>query len=263
MGTRLSAKLEDTVGEIIKRPLVAEENHLAVDLAIQLQTASDLAHFGFADFFAADEDLTLTVGATDADTDTALTDARERGIAGGVINEIARTGATLESLRHTRGAESEADDYALQYLVAADMNPHGLADFFERMQAVLEGETEAEGDDAEAESDDTGEDTGANTDLPAEDVSEPSAEAGDGSNERWLSSVLRTHPDTRARAERARAAAGQIGWSGEPALNETEWAALQAVCSDGPIPGDTPLERVRDRIGDVLKPGENGEDAGE
>ena len=83
----MSAKLEDTVGEIIKRPLVAEENHLAVDLAIQLQTASDLAHFGFA----ADEDLTLTVGATDADT--ALTDARERGIAGGVINEIARTGA--------------------------------------------------------------------------------------------------------------------------------------------------------------------------
>ena len=49
----MSAKLEDTVGEIIKRPLVAEENHLAVDLAIQLQTASDLAHFGFADFFAA------------------------------------------------------------------------------------------------------------------------------------------------------------------------------------------------------------------
>ena len=91
MGTHLSAKLEDTVGEIIKRPLVAEENHLAVDLAIQLRTASDLAHFGFADFFAADEDLTLTVGATDADT--ALTDARERGIAGGVINEIARTGA--------------------------------------------------------------------------------------------------------------------------------------------------------------------------
>ena len=92
MGTRLSAKLEDTGGEIIKRPLVAEENHLAVDLATQLQTASDLAHFGFADFFAADEDLTLTVGATDADT--ALTDAREHGIAVGVINEIARTGAT-------------------------------------------------------------------------------------------------------------------------------------------------------------------------
>ena len=91
----MSAKLEDTVGEIIKRPLVAEENHLAVDLATQLQTVSDLAHFGFADFFAADEDLTLTVGATDADT--ALTDARERGIAGGVINEIARTGA-MEAL---------------------------------------------------------------------------------------------------------------------------------------------------------------------
>lgn len=172
----------------------------------------------------------------------------------GAGQEIARTGATLESLRHTRGAESEADDYALQYLVAADMNPHGLADFFERMQAVLEGETEAEGDDAEAESEDTGEDTGASTDLPVEDVSEPSAEAGHGSKERWLSSVLRTHPDTRARAERARAAAEQIGWSGEPALNETEWAALQAVCSEGPIPGDTPIERVRDRIGDVLRP---------
>lgn len=174
----------------------------------------------------------------------------------GAGQEIARTGATLESLRHTRGAESEADDYALQYLVAADMNPHGLADFFERMQAVLEGETEteAEDDDAEAESEDAGEDTGASTDLPVEDVSEPSAEAGHGSKERWLSSVLRTHPDTRARAERARAAAEQIGWSGEPALNETEWAALQAVCSEGPIPGDTPIERVRDRIGDVLRP---------
>ena len=91
MGTRPSVKLEDTGGEIIKRPLVAEENHLAVDLATQLQTVSDLAHFDSANFFAADEDLTLTVGATDADT--ALTDARERGIAGGVINEIARTGA--------------------------------------------------------------------------------------------------------------------------------------------------------------------------
>lgn len=92
----MSAKLEDTVGEIIKRPLVAEENHLAVDLATQLQTVSDLAHFGFADFFAADEDLPLTVGATDADT--ALTDAREHGIAVGVINEIARTGATAFSI---------------------------------------------------------------------------------------------------------------------------------------------------------------------
>ncbi|MEP3071621.1 M48 family metallopeptidase [Maricaulis sp.] len=170
----------------------------------------------------------------------------------GAGQEIARTGATLESLRHTRGAESEADDYALQYLVAADMNPHGLADFFERMQTVLEGEAEAEAEDA-----------GADADLPAEDASEPSAETGDARNDRWLSSVLRTHPDTRARAERARAAAEQIGWSGEPALDEAEWAALQAVCSDGPIPGNTPLERVRDRIGDVLKPEKDGEDAGE
>ena len=92
MGTRLSATLEDTRSEIIKRLLVAEENHLAADLATQLQTLSDLAHFGFANFLAADEDLTLTVGATDADT--ALTDAREHGIAVGVTNEIARTGAT-------------------------------------------------------------------------------------------------------------------------------------------------------------------------
>ena len=68
------------------------KNHLAVDLATQLQTVSDLAHFGFADFFTADEDLTLTVGATHANT--ALTDAQEHGIAVGVINEIARTGAT-------------------------------------------------------------------------------------------------------------------------------------------------------------------------
>ncbi len=68
------------------------KNHLAVDLATQLQTESDLAHFGFADFFNADEDLTLTVGATNANT--AHTDAREHGIAAGVINEITRTGAT-------------------------------------------------------------------------------------------------------------------------------------------------------------------------
>ena len=50
MGTRLSATLEDTRSEIIKRLLVAEENHLAADLATQLQTLSDLAHFGFAKF---------------------------------------------------------------------------------------------------------------------------------------------------------------------------------------------------------------------
>ena len=49
-----------------------------------------MAHFRFANLFAADQDLTITVGATDA----ALTDAREHGIAVGVINEIARTGAT-------------------------------------------------------------------------------------------------------------------------------------------------------------------------
>ena len=92
MGTRLSAKLEDTEGEIIQRPLVAEEDHLAVDLATHVRTVGDLAHFGFADFFNADEDLTLTVGATNSNT--AHTDAREHGIAVGVTNEIARTGAT-------------------------------------------------------------------------------------------------------------------------------------------------------------------------
>ena len=76
-----------TGGEIVKRTLVAEENHLTIDLATQLQTPGDLAHF-FANFFAADKDLAFTVFTTN--TDTALTDALDHHIAIGIINKIAR-----------------------------------------------------------------------------------------------------------------------------------------------------------------------------
>jgi Zn-dependent protease with chaperone function len=165
----------------------------------------------------------------------------------GAGQELARTGATLESLRHSRGAEAEADAYALQYLHAADLNPHALADFFERMQVVFEDM------EADTEAGNDGDDTTTTPDSGTR------AEA-------WLRAVLRTHPDTARRAARARAAAAALDWSGEPALEDTPWAALDAVCEAGVSRSDTAVEQMRDRIQDAVRPAgteeaENGADA--
>ena len=151
----------------------------------------------------------------------------------GAGQEIARTGATLESLRHSRAAEAEADAYALAYLDAADMNPEALADFFDRMQSVFE-DMEAEIEDAEAEGD-----------SERTETRQERAEA-------WLRSTLRTPPDTTRRAEASRAAAAGLDWSGTPAMSNEDWAALGAVCETGVRVNDTAMERAADRIADAL-----------
>ena len=159
----------------------------------------------------------------------------------GAGQELARTGASLESLRHSRAAESEADEYALAYLDAADMNPEALADFFDRMQSVFE-EMEAEVEEAEAAED-----------TPRTETRQERAEA-------WLRSTLRTHPDTTRRAETARAAATGLDWSGTPALSDEDWAALGAVCESGVRTNDTAVERAAERIADALNRDKPDED---
>lgn len=172
----------------------------------------------------------------------------------GAGQELARTGATLESLRHSRGAEAEADDYALQYLAEAGLNPHGVADFFDRMHDLLENAAEQPAGDGEPVQDD---DAGAAPDGEARDTSgRPS----------WFSTVLRTHPDTAARADAAREAAQGLPWDGTPALTEEEWTAIGAVCDTGVTRNNETLDRVRDRIEDIVRrkpkdePGAEGDD---
>ncbi|WP_203292168.1 M48 family metallopeptidase [Maricaulis parjimensis] len=161
----------------------------------------------------------------------------------GAGQEIARTGATLESLRHSRAAEAEADDYALAYLEAADMNPEALADFFDRMQSVFE-ELEAEAEDEEDAAED---DSVRSHQERAED---------------WLRATLRTHPDTTRRADTAREAAAGLSWSGAAVMSDEDWAALDAVCETGVRINDTAMERAADRIADVLsQPGKDEDEA--
>lgn len=167
----------------------------------------------------------------------------------GAGQEIARTGATLESLRHSRSAEAEADEYALAYLEAADLNPAALADFFDRMQVVFE-ELEEEVEEAEAEA--------------AEDADTTPRSQGQADRaEAWLNSVLRTHPDTTQRARDARQAAAGLTWSGAPALTETEWAALNAVCDTGVTQNDTAMERAAEAIADALNREQEDEEGAE
>ena len=186
----------------------------------------------------------------------------------GAGQEIARTGATLETLRHTRTAEAEADRYALEYLAAADMNPAALADFFDRMHTLFEdvqggdGATsdetasggtapDAAADAAQAETTDaeTAETGTAETDVAEQ--SRPGRRADRTPD--WVRSVLRTHPDTAQRAREARTAAADIPWSGTPSLNDEEWTALKGVCDGGGIRDNTSIDRIRDRLEDAIK----------
>ena len=194
----------------------------------------------------------------------------------GAGQEIARTGATLETLRHTRTAEAEADRYALEYLAASDMNPAALADFFERMHSVFEDvQSDDEAGTADASSEDAGPDAAdaaeaetAETRSPETDTTDTpttgtgTAETGAADQARpgrrtdrtpdWVRSVLRTHPDTAERAREARLAAADIPWSGTPSLNADEWAALQGVCDGGGIRDNTSIDRIRDRLEDAI-----------
>ena len=64
---RLRTELEVARGEILESALVAEKDHLAVDLTTQLQAVGDLFHLGLADALATHVDLTLAVRTTNSD----------------------------------------------------------------------------------------------------------------------------------------------------------------------------------------------------
>jgi Zn-dependent protease with chaperone function len=146
---------------------------------------------------------------------------------------LARAGASLESYRHTRGAEAEADDFAMQYLVDADLNPDSLAQFFDRLAEFIESESRSEDNDAESV-----------------DEAEPVSDSG--ASGEWVEALLRTHPETRERAEKARLIAASIDWSGEPALSDDAWAEIQSVCSEEDSRSDQELDNIVETIKDVL-----------
>lgn len=112
----------------------------------------------------------------------------------GAGQQIAMAGSSLESLRHSRSAEAEADELALVYLEAAGIDGTGLAQFFEGLNKFLA--KEESGDFA---------------------LSYPE--------------LLSTHPDTIERAQTARANAGR---SRSPALSPEDWALIENACGSPP-----------------------------
>lgn len=51
----------------------------------------------------------------------------------GAGQQIAMSGLQLQSLRHGRNAESEADELGIDYLIEIGVDPDGLAEFFDRI----------------------------------------------------------------------------------------------------------------------------------
>jgi len=183
----------------------------------------------------------------------------------GAGQELARAGASLESIRHTRSAETEADDYALQYLVDADLDPHGLADFFDRLSLYIEGQSGGETSNTGPETGpETSGDEPADPEAPEESVDvSVTAEPAEPQSDGWLEALLRTHPETRARAASARAAADAIGWSGDPAMTAAGWAALGDVCTDEDIASDQATEDLVETVRDVLNLGDDDDETEE
>lgn len=119
----------------------------------------------------------------------------------GVGQAIAVASVSLAGLRYSRAYEEEADTRGLDYLDAAHIDPGGLARMFDRLRETYEGD----------EADGAGR-------IPA---------------------LLSTHPDSAARAERARARA-RPGLT--PALSNVEWRTVRAACtaSLAPAPSIVP-----------------------
>jgi len=119
---------------------------------------------------------------------------------------IANMGLMLAQLGYTRAAEHEADLHAVDLLKKSSISNQGLANFFRRVMKDEEG---------------------------IEDDDEPNATAGEDKEKKRsgrVSSALdlfRTHPPTKERAALIRA---QAGYPATPALTDSEWTDLKAVC---------------------------------
>lgn len=166
------------------------------------------------------------------------------GGSSGAGQELARAGASLESLRHSREAELEADELALSYLDELDFDPDGLARFFETLNTYIETQVAASPDSGSDE--DAGTDDGTTT-----------PQSSGKANETWIDAVLSTHPDTQGRADRARLAAQGLPWSGQAVMSEASWQAVRDVCSAESEAQTESAANVIERIGEILTPTED------
>lgn len=123
------------------------------------------------------------------------------GNAGGTMNQ-------LTGLSHSRSAEREADEDAIDALIAADISPRGAADFFRRVI----GQPRPDGKEADG-SEEVETETETNTIFDSE----------------WAE-FLGTHPAPSGRIERFEAAAE--GRAFGEAMPAEDWKALQAICQD-------------------------------
>ena len=98
-------------------------------------------------------------------------------------------GLVLAQLSYTRQAEEQADDHSYRLLRLAGIAPAGLRDFFKRASEL-------------------------------EEKSEIAKTMGQFD-------ILRTHPQSAARAKRA---AAQPTYPASPALNDEDWQALKDIC---------------------------------
>ncbi len=187
----------------------------------------------------------------------------------GAGQELARAGATVESMRHTRSAEYEADALALDYLETLDVNPEGLAEFFDIIDAFvsepsLESATGSARETTDSDTDsktDSGTDSASSVDSGRNDSGRNDSGRNDsGRNTAWIEGLLSTHPNTAERARDARTAAVDIRWSGTPALTDTQWSVLQAVCTNEDDTAETPLKSLGEAIEVLVTPAESESD---
>ena len=100
-----------------------------------------------------------------------------------IMDAIYQYGGQLESLMYSRHFEEEADESGWEYLIAANIDPAGMIQFFEKLDKKPEGNDE-ESDEKEEDKED-GEDESEDDDTMEE-----------------LASFLSTHPATKERIER-------------------------------------------------------------
>lgn len=133
---------------------------------------------------------------------------------GGSGGALANIGAMLAQFSYTRRSEREADAEALRLLKGAQISPRGLGEFFRRVQ------------DEENQ--------------------------GDFSRTLRKFDILRTHPQTAARAEQVRQ---QPDYPATAALGPAQWEQLKAICrkieapeppSDSPRAPPSPAEKPRE-----------------
>lgn len=116
----------------------------------------------------------------------------------GFGKNLSEAGGMIALLRNTRAKEIEADKLALKYLEDADIDPAGLAVFFQRLMKSRLGKTSSQ------------------------------------TLER-VGSLLRTHPNT---ADRIALFKSTPGKSYRPALDKEDWATLKRHCSASKAPAE-------------------------